>query len=97
MDVADRPTDVIATAFAFAAFAVALISSAAAGRPTTEALFLALVAMVIARAVGGVIGAAAEVATREHIATHEAAHPIADVELALSDVEELGDDAARAA
>ena len=73
------PAEVIGTVFALAAFTVAVLSGLAAGRPAGAVLPFALVVLVVARVVGGVLGSLGEAAVREAIESHARAHPVPDV------------------
>ncbi|MFI4898267.1 MAG: hypothetical protein ACIARR_10625 [Phycisphaerales bacterium JB059] len=73
---ADSPTRTISAVMGLTAFSLALIAGWAVHNPLDTVLTRAIIAMVVCYAVGQVIGWAASLVVREHLAQHRAANPV---------------------
>ena len=70
------PAKVIATSFALAAFAIAIIAGLAAGNPSPRVLLSAILSMALCQVLGMVVGSIGERIVREHIESYRAARPV---------------------
>lgn len=75
---AGKPGRLIAATFALAGFAVAVVAGLGAGNPSARVLGVAIVAMIVCRAIGAVAGAIGERVVREHVDSYRASHPVRD-------------------
>jgi hypothetical protein len=82
------PALVIAGTFSVTAFAVALVSGGLAGRGASGAIGDALLAMALCYPVGWIVGRVANVVVTDRIAAHKRAHPVPDIQAALSEIDE---------
>jgi len=81
------PVATIASCYALGAFAIATLSGLAAGRPASEILSDALMALLVCWLVGLIVGRASEVVAREHVERFEAENEIPGVGLPAVDGE----------
>ncbi len=70
------PTHIIASCFALATFAVAIVAGLAVDNPAMTTLKRALAAMCLAYPVGWLIGWMGHRAVREHLENYKREHPI---------------------
>lgn len=85
----DQQTKVIATAFAFAGFAVALLAGLASGSPAAEVILRALVALLLCHAIGWGAATIFARAAETGLAEYERTRPIPSLEF---DVVEVGEE-----
>ncbi len=83
----------IAASFALCGFALAVIAGHLADQGMVRILLVAMVAMVLCRLVGGLVGKAAMVAVNEFLAKYEADRPVPDQESFEERLEVSEDDA----
>jgi hypothetical protein len=84
----DQQIKVIATAFAFAGFAVALLAGLASQSPMVDVIVRAMVALVVCRLVGWGAGVIIARSAESGLTAYESARPIPQVDL---DIIEVGD------
>ena len=70
------PVRIIATCFAFVAFATALVCGLTAGNPTGTIITRAIVAMVVCYIVGFILGTLGRHAIQEHVDQYKKDHPV---------------------
>ena len=78
-------TKLIATAFAFCGFAVAIVSGLAAGNSGERVLTTALVSMIVCQVAGLVVGMVGERTVTEYVQTYKRDHPIPGAPRALAE------------
>jgi hypothetical protein len=77
-----EPAKVIASIFALAAFAVAIVAGLAAGNTSARVLTTAVVAMIVCQLIGQGVGAIGEWVVNEHVSSERNKHAASETNAA---------------